>query len=258
MRLSLPEWCRVRRGRSDVLLVAPHGGRRPAADPAVPRERKVNDLYTAELTSDLAAALDASAIINDACDRNQIDLNRITQVRRHAPWFLDLLVDEIAAVLDRHSQAQVLVVHGWNVAQPKCDLGVGGIEDGAALRPLGDAALSVAPEYWNSRVAGFRVACRAAGIATPVGERYPAAHRNNLLQSLTARFRDAPDHRMRRLAGWAADGRLNAIQLELGIPLRWPGGPRRALQAAAVRAFGEPCTPAQSHRPPLRQAAASG
>ena len=254
---SVPGWCCVRWGRSDVVLIAPHGGRRPPGDLAAPRERKVNDLHTAQLTAELAAALDASAIINDACDRNQVDLNRISQVRQHAPWFLDLMVDAIARVLARHPQAQIFIVHGWNVGQPKCDLGVGGVEDQAGLRSIANATLSVAPEYWASRVAHFRSVCGQSGIATPVGERYPAAHRNNLLQLLTPRFGDATDHRIHQLAAWAAAGQINALQLELGIPLRWPGPLRAALQTAAVRAFGEPSWRTYRYAPPTPRRAPS-
>ena len=255
MKLSLPPWCRLRRGSSNVILIAPHGGRRPAADPAAPRERKVNDLHTAELTMELAEALDATAIINSGCDRNEIDLNRIGQVRRRAPWFLDLLVEQIIAVRAHHAEVQVLLVHGWNVGQPKCDLGVGGTERGGALQPLGEAALSVGPRYWDTRVATFRSACAEAGISTVVGERYPAAHRSNLLQAFTPRSADREDPRLRQLAEWAKIGTINAVQLELGIPVRWPGALRRSLVKAAVTAFGGRPTSRKPPQPqtPLRQ-----
>ena len=246
-----PRWCRVRRGSSDVILIAPHGGRRAIGDPAAPTERKVNDLHTADVTNDLAAALDATAIINDGCDRNELDLNRISQVHRRAPWFLDLVVGEIAAVLARHRRAQVLIVHGWNTGQPKCDLGVGAIEQGERLEPLGQAELSVTPDYWHSAVARFRALCTAAGIATPVGERYPAAHRNNLLQLFTVRFADSNHPHVRQLATWASARRLHAVQLELGIPLRWPGPLRRGLHDAAVEAFGKPAPLSSWSTPPI-------
>jgi hypothetical protein len=228
----------VQHGRSNVVLIAPHGGRRPLTDPTAPRERKVNDLHTADLTAELAAALDATAIINHGCDRNDLDLNRIGQITRRAPWFLDLLLREIASVLARHTRAQVLLIHGWNVCQPKCDLGVGGVEGADGLRPLGDAALSVDVDYWRTRIAAFRAATATAGICTSVGERYPAAHRSNLLQAFTTRSADSSNSHLRQLAQWARDGRLNSVQLELGIPVRWPGPLRRALHAAAVVAFG--------------------
>ncbi|MBI3388690.1 MAG: hypothetical protein HY027_13220 [Deltaproteobacteria bacterium] len=243
MRSPLPAWCHVQRGRSDLVLIAPHGGRRPLTDPAAPRERKVNDLHTADLTAKLAAALDATAIINHGCDRNDLDLNRIGQITRRAPWFLELLLEELATILTRHARAQVLLIHGWNVCQPKCDLGVGGIEEPDGLHALGDAALSVDVDYWRTRIATFRTATATAGIRTSVGERYPAAHRSNLLQAFTTRFADSSNIHLRQLAQWARDGRLNSVQLELGIPVRWPGSLRCALHAAAITAFsGTPAT----------------
>jgi hypothetical protein len=230
--------CHVRRGRGNILFVAPHGGRRPPADPTSPRDRKVNDLYTADLTAQLAAALDASALINDQRDRNELDLNRIGQVKRQARWFLDLLLNELGDLLIQHERVQVLLVHGWNVVQPKCDLGVGAVEDAGGLRAVGNAAISVDDCYWRTRASSFRAACAAVGIVTVVGERYPAAHRNNLLQIFTTRFTNTGDRHLGQLAQWAGARRLNAIQLELGIPLRWPGPLRDKLQAAAVHAFG--------------------
>jgi len=249
MPRALPSWCCIRSGHCDVLLIAPHGGRRPSTDAAFPRVRKVNDLYTAELTLDLAAKLDATAIVNGGCDRNEIDLNRIGQITRRAPWFLDLLVERIAALRAHHREIQVLVVHGWNIGQPKCDLGVGGTEIAGTLHPLGEASLSVAPGYWAGRVAAFRAACAGAGITTVVGERYPAAHRSNLLQALSPRFVDHADPRLRQLAEWARGGHLNAVQLELGIPLRWPGRLREALVGAAAAAFGSAADSAPPWRP---------
>ena len=64
--VEAPAWCRWRRGRSAVLVIAPHGGRRdPGANRsgiAAPlRARKVNDLHTADLAEELADGLDAGA-----------------------------------------------------------------------------------------------------------------------------------------------------------------------------------------------------
>ena len=44
-----------------ILLFAPHGGRRH--DPRIPGTHKVNDLWTADVTRDLAAACGASTIV---------------------------------------------------------------------------------------------------------------------------------------------------------------------------------------------------
>jgi hypothetical protein len=40
------------------------------------------------------------------------------------------------------------------------------------------------------------------------------------------------------LARWRAEGRVEAVQLELGMPLRWPGPARGAFIAAVAEAFG--------------------
>src|SRR5215470_11541094 len=89
---ALPEWMRYIAGDAPLVFVAPHGGRRPA-DAPIKDSIKVNDLYTAELTQELAERTRGYALINYALDRNKIDLNRISQVRAHASWFLEALVE---------------------------------------------------------------------------------------------------------------------------------------------------------------------
>src|SRR5262249_49377787 len=80
---GIPDWCEWRTGDSPVLLVAPHGGRRPPVNMAAqPSRLRVNDLYTAEITRTLAHRLQATLIVNHGQDRNVLDLNRISQVRR--------------------------------------------------------------------------------------------------------------------------------------------------------------------------------
>ncbi len=239
--MSVPAWCSSTRGNSALLLVAPHGGRRPAVDATAPPPRlRVNDVYTAELTALLAARLDAATVINHAQDRNSLDLNRTSQVLRCAPWFLELLVRQIEAILVRHPVAEVLFIHGWNVGQPKCDLGIGAVETATGLHLPDGAALTVADTYLQQRLEPLRAAAAATGIGVSIGERYPASHRNNLLQLFTSR---AADHAAaQRLADWARAGRLNALQLELGIPLRWPGTWRDRLVEAITASFSEPAT----------------
>jgi hypothetical protein len=218
------------------LLVAPHGGRRAPVNPtAPPPALRVNDLYTPEVTRMLARRLDAGVIINDGEDRNVLDLNRVSQVRRRARWYLALLADEIAAILARHDVAEVIVVHGWNTGQPRCDLGIGAVEGEGELHVSAGAGLTVTVPYLHTRLAALRNAWTAAGIAVSVGARYPASHPNNLLQLFTAHDRHADDALVRRIAAWSAGGRVNAWQLELGIPLRWPGEWRERFLGATVR-----------------------
>jgi hypothetical protein len=239
--VEAPDWCRWRHGRSAVLVVAPHGGRRqpmppvPGGGRASARVRRVNDLHTADLAEELADALDAALIVNPALDRNRLDLNRISQVTARAGWFLALIETLVEDILTRHARAELLFVHGWNVIQPKCDVGIGHPLLEAAGAHACAEALTVSPAYATERLDGFRAACAAAGIATTYGVRYPARHPNNLLQLFRPSApcaQTAP-----RLAIWAAARRIEAVQLELGVPVRWPGAFRHGFLRAAVAAF---------------------
>jgi hypothetical protein len=234
----IPEWCEWGRGGSPILLVAPHGGRRAPVDAtAPPRHLRVNDIYTAEITRELATRLGAGFVINLGMDRNLLDLNRISQVRTRARWFLELLVQEIERVIECHGQAELLFVHGWNTGRAICDVGIGAVEARTGLRVVDGAHLAVTEAYMRRRVDALRAACERAQIRAPLGERYPASHRNNLLQLFTPRAAEIEDACARRIAQWVAQGRINALQLELGIPLRWPGPGRDKFIAAVGDAF---------------------
>lgn len=237
--LAVPGWCRVRRGGSALLLVAPHGGARQTARP-LGRHVKVNDLHTAALAEELATALDAGMVANAVLDRNQLDLNRVSQVARDAPWFPSLLEALIAEILSRHERAEVVFLHGWNTGQAKCDIGIGHALRDECDAPAHAAALTVSPAYVATRLAALRAACTARGIATPFGERYPARHANNVLQLFRRRLHPQAAALAPRLGNWAAAGRVEAVQLELGTPLRWPGPLRAAFGAALHDAFAAP------------------
>ena len=122
MSHSAPDsWLEVIDSDSPILLIAPHGGR------AEPRTRallnpKVNDLHTADITRTLALRLGASALINVGMDRNRLDCNRLSQIIEHAPWLLEIIADRLAGVVERHGRATVLLVHGWNIIEPRIDL----------------------------------------------------------------------------------------------------------------------------------------
>jgi hypothetical protein len=238
-------------------LVAPHGGRRAPVDAANPPPNlRVNDVYTPELTRLLGERLDAGWIINERIDRNRLDLNRTSQVVRHGAWFLDLLATEIEAILVRHGHAEVLFVHGWNVGQAKCDLGIGATERQGRPELVHGARWTVSDDYRETRLAALRRSGAQHGIKMSLGERYPAGHPNNLLQLFTAHDRHAHIGPVRRLAEWSAAGVVNAMQLELGIPLRWPGPWRERFLAVLDDAFD----PSQRHRltmPDTRQPTSS-
>ncbi|MET0153899.1 MAG: hypothetical protein ABW298_14990 [Candidatus Binatia bacterium] len=221
-----------------MLLVAPHGGRRAKASALdLDDPRKVNDLHTAEITLELAERLGAPAIVNAAEDRNRLDLNRVSDVRERAPWLLDLLLEGMRRQIAESGEAVILFLHGWNAIQPYCDVGIGARLVAGALVPVRQGVPTIPPRFLP-RLARFAEACRAGGIEVTIGDRYPAAGRHNLMQIFTSRFADDRDPRIAELASLGAGGRIAAVQLELAVPLRWPG-PLRARFLRAVDAFAE-------------------
>src|SRR2546428_11906927 len=85
----------------------------------------MNALHTASFTAELAALFGAGALINEAHDRNEVDLNRVSEAHQRAPWFLERLADLLDTAVRRHGRATLLALHGWNAVQPVVDLGLG-------------------------------------------------------------------------------------------------------------------------------------
>ncbi|MEW6268646.1 MAG: hypothetical protein AB1689_05035, partial [Thermodesulfobacteriota bacterium] len=75
-------------------------------------------------------------------------------------------------------------------------------------------------------------------IRTTFGERWPAAHPNNVMQLFRRAPRTSNGSGPAALAALAASGRTHAVQLELGAPLRFPGAWRERFLVAAVATFG--------------------
>src|SRR4051794_38931887 len=249
---AIPDWIEVRRGTAPLLLFAPHAGRRTA--PRRPGRDNVNDLYTAEVTRDLGARCDATWIINRERDRNDGDLNRVDQVQRGAPWLLDVLADVLDDLIAACGRAVLLTIHGWNVIQTVCDVGVGLVESphGACVpAPRGEATVS--PAFLESHVRRLQRAGRASGAAITIGARYPAAQPSNVLKLFTPARIDDPDPRIARLARLAPC--TEAAQLELGIPLRWPGRRRDAFVAVLADVFRTASAPTNDAIAPRRTAA---
>ena len=222
-------------------MVAPHGGyRHPSELPAEPRRTgrrmRINDLHTADTAALIAESLGGSLLVNHSMDRNRLDLNRITQVRSRAPWFLEALARLIAEAADTHEEVWVLVVHGWNINQSRCDLGVGAnLERSASIDP---SKLTVSVDFTRNVLESLRHHPDPLLHFTR-GDRYPARHRNNLLQIFRrdgSRCDELPDS----LAATIRDGRCQAVQLELGIPLRWPGEQRDHLVGALTQTLLQP------------------
>ena len=227
-------------GTAPLVLVAPHGGRRdPVRRPWREGGLKVNDLHTAALTAELAAATGATALVNATLDRNETDLNRIVEAAERAPRFLELLAAILHQKLADHERVTLLTVHGWNVVQTSVDIGLGCKTEDDPLAVGRRAAVS--PAFAATALARLLAACATEGIVATVGARCPARNAENLLQLFTTRYRDDPRGSVRALAAVAT--RVDAMQLELGIPLRWPGAWRGRLCASIVASLPELLAP---------------
>ena len=238
-------------GTTPLVLVAPHGGRRDhVRRPWGKSALKVNDLHTAALTAELASRTGAAALINDATDRNDVDLNRISAAVEHAPDFLARLAAILDDTIARFGHATLLTIHGWNVVQPAVDVGLG-CTPGDDPFAVGPAAAVSAP-FAASAVRALTSACAARGIVATIGARYPAKGRENLLQLFTPRYRDDARDLVRTLAVFA--DRTDAVQLELSIPLRWAGPWRERLLEACIAVVPQLTGAAKATRPSTRPA----
>lgn len=229
-------WLEIIDGSAPILLIAPHGGRAGAAAHAT-LHPKVNDLETAAIARELAHRLDARALINSGMDRNELDCNRLAQLAARAPWMLELIADQVERIASGHGRAIVLLIHGWNVIEPRVDLGLGLREHDGHLRPPAGAQVSASDEFINGAVRTLMERLGAAGIAATFGMRYPGGARQNLLQAFTARHRLSDSPAIRRLAELSADRGVDALQLELSVAVRLPGPLRTCGLAAITEAF---------------------
>jgi hypothetical protein len=223
----------VRRRSGAFLVVAPHAAVRSHDAP----NQRANDLHTGAVAEALAERIDGSVIVNYQIDRNLLDLNRTSTVRHRAGWFADALQDVLHATLARHASACVVFVHGWHVMQPRCDIGIGA-RLGSVAQAAGRArTLTASPAWLAEHVEPFRGACASLGVRATYGERWPGAHPNNLLQIFRRTPRGGEEGALATLAGHAAADRVEAVQLELGAPLRWPGRLRDAFVGALAHAL---------------------
>ena len=251
MPAASESWLEVIDSDSPLLLIAPHGGR------AEPRTRsllnpKVNDLHTADITRGLAARLGASALINVAMDRNRLDCNRLSQIIERAPWLLELIADRVGAIVARHGRVTVLLIHGWNIIEPRLDFGLGLRHFGGELRPPGSACVSACDDFINGPLAGLADRLHRHGIKPTYGMRYPGGGLQNLLQAFTARHRESQHAALRAISEtamtWsrrcgptrtlsrAADARRNACSMRRGHRRSLFG--QRLRFASAARTLG--------------------
>jgi hypothetical protein len=229
-------WLETIAADSPILLIAPHGGRASAATRAI-LHPKVNDLHTGEITRDLARRLGATALVNWGMDRNLLDCNRLPQLVERAPWILELIAAQLERLIARHGRAVVLLIHGWNIIEPRVDFGVGLRSYGAELRPAGSACVSARDEFIHGPLAHFAAQLRSSGIKPTFGMRYPAGGAQNLLQAFTARHRAHPTETLRRIAALASDGAVDSAQLELSVAVRMPGELRERCLNAIEESF---------------------
>ncbi len=222
---NLPPWMTFTAGEVPIVLVAPHGGRRPA-DAPIKDSIKVNDLYTADLTQDLAARTGSYALINHSHDRNELDLNRVSQVKEDAPWFLDALVELLSELTAPHDSVRIFFIHGWNVVQPVCDVGIGLRQRGRELVKAGKGEPTLGVSFFSDVILPFCEVAQEHDIDVAIGRRYAAAAKNNFMQVFSPRFLHDESPQIRTLADLTIQGKVNAAQLELGVGLRWPGSER--------------------------------
>ena len=233
---SPQSWLEMVAGAAPLLLIAPHGGRAGEAARAT-LHPKVNDLETAAITRELARRLDAPALINAGMDRNEIDCNRLSQLTQGAPWVLDLIVRRVEEIVARHGRATVLLIHGWNIIEPRVDFGLGLRENGGRLHPPAGAHVSASDDFINGPVADLAEVLKAARIQATFGMRYPGGAAQNLLQAFTPRHANSELEPLRRLAAIAAAGAIDALQIEMSVALRLPGSLRERSLDALAHAF---------------------
>src|SRR5207247_41154 len=116
---------------------------------------RMNDLHTASLTAEPAALLGGAALINEAHDRNDVDLSRVSEANQRAPWFLEHLADLVDVAVRRHGRATLLALHGWTLA-PLVDAVQ--LELGIALRW---------PGPWRARLVAACTEALPALLAAP-------------------------------------------------------------------------------------------
>jgi hypothetical protein len=240
-------WLEIVEADSPLLLIAPHGGHAESRTRAI-LHPKVNDLHTADITRALARRSGAAALINHGIDRNRLDCNRIAQIAESAPWLLDLIAQRLAQIVARHGRATVLLIHGWNIIEPRVDFGLGLRNLGGELRPTGAARVSASDQFIHGPLAHFESELTAGGIKPSFGMRYPAGGAQNLLQAFTPRYMQSDIAALRSIATIAEAGNVDAIQLEFSVACRMPGPPRERCLDAMESAFAP-----QSHARPSRE-----
>jgi hypothetical protein len=172
-------------------------------------------------------------------DRNRLDCNRIEQLAKHAPWFLEMIAQRTELLIERHGRAVIMLIHGWNIIEPRLDYGLGLRLRNGALVPAGAACVSASDAFINGPLNALSGRLEGRGIKPTFGSRYPGGALQNLLQAFTQRHRLSDLRPLRKLGELAADNRIDAVQLELSVALRLPGKIRAHAIEAIAASFGE-------------------
>jgi hypothetical protein len=241
-------WLEILDGDAPLLLIAPHGGRAGVAARAA-LHPKVNDLETAAITRELARRLKATALINDGMDRNELDCNRLAQIADREPCLLDTIADYTAALAAQHGRLTVMLIHGWNIIEPRVDFGLGLREHNGRLHPTRGAHITADDTFIQQVVPRLATRLRHAGITPTFGLRYPGGDAQNLLQAFTPRHANHPNTAVQRLARLAAAGKIDALQLELSVAVRLAGVARRSMIDAVTATFASPLPEVATHAP---------
>ncbi len=170
-------------------------------------------------------------------DRNRLDCNRLSQIIERAPWLLEMIAERVDAIVARHGRVTVLLIHGWNIIEPRLDFGLGLRHFGGELRPPGSACVSACDDFINGPLAGLADRLHRHGIMPTYGMRYPGGGLQNLLQAFTARHRESPHAALRAISETAMRGVVDAAQLELSVALQDARRIARSMRRRDRRSF---------------------
>src|SRR6266851_154911 len=121
----------------------------------------------------------------------------------------------VGRIIARHGHATVLLIHGWNIIEPRIDFGLGLRQVNGKLLPPVGAHVSASDSFINGPVRELSERLRETGIIPSFGMRYPGGDRQNLLQAFTARHETSTLPPLQALAAMASRGEIDALQLEM-------------------------------------------
>ncbi|HJU11346.1 MAG TPA: hypothetical protein VJ728_10740, partial [Candidatus Binataceae bacterium] len=133
------------------------------------------------------------------------------------------IADQVKEIIDHAGHVTVLIIHGWNIIEPRIDLGLGLREVGGTLRPPAGAHVSASDEFIRGPLSLLTTRLREAQINPSFGLRYPGGALHNLLQGFTPRHAASQTESLRRLAAMSSTGVIDALQLEMSVAVRLPG-----------------------------------